>query len=89
MAIAGNHVFHERTKHINIDCHIVHEKLCQGLIKLLFVSSSNKVVDGFTKPLSAPQFRHFTSKLGIQNPSLRGYWEMKLTTQEEGDNTEG
>lgn len=67
VAIAENHVFHERTKHIEIDCHIVREKLAQGLIKILSVSSSNQVADGFTKSLSAPMFQHFKSKLGTQD----------------------
>ena len=63
--IAANPVFHERTKHLNIDCHYTRDKLLEGFLQTAYVSFKEQLADIMTKPLSEFQHHYLCSRLGL------------------------
>ena len=62
--IASNPIFHERTKHIEVDCHFIREKIASGCMATSFVNSNDQLADIFTKSLRGPRIKYICNKLG-------------------------
>ncbi|RVX10210.1 Retrovirus-related Pol polyprotein from transposon RE2 [Vitis vinifera] len=62
--IASNPIFHERTKHIEVDCHFIREKIASGCVATSFVNSNDQLADIFTKSLRGPKIKYICNKLG-------------------------
>ncbi|RVW55201.1 Retrovirus-related Pol polyprotein from transposon RE2 [Vitis vinifera] len=65
--IASNPVFHERTKHIEVDCHFIREKIASGCVATSFVNSNDQLADIFTKSLRGLRIKYICNKFDAYN----------------------
>ena len=60
-----NTLFHDKSKHIEIQYFYIMDMVQKGAIKLHYVSTDEKIADILSKPLSKMKLEHFCNKLGV------------------------
>ena len=63
--IVANPIFHESTKHNEIDYHFIREHIQSGIIATKYFSTQFQLADIFTKALGHDRFQFLLRKLGI------------------------
>ena len=65
--IAKTLVHHDKTKHVELDCHFIKEKIEEDILDLIHTSTYLQVVDVLMKVFSRVKFEEWTSKLEMIN----------------------
>ncbi|GKD47455.1 retrovirus-related pol polyprotein from transposon TNT 1-94 [Tanacetum coccineum] len=63
--LSRNHVFHERTKHINVRYHFIREVLETKTVKVLNVGTAHNAADALTKVVPGLKFQHCLELLNV------------------------
>lgn len=64
---ANNHVFHEKTNHIETDCHSIQDIVMTKQIVTFYVASEAQNSDIFTKTLSHKSYSILCNNLGMND----------------------
>ena len=72
ISLAKNLIFHQRTKHVEIQAHFIKEKVLDDIIHLEYCPSTLNSADLFTKPLSEAQFNKLRDSIGLVKLPSRG-----------------
>ncbi|MCO5607973.1 hypothetical protein L7F22_062175 [Adiantum nelumboides] len=64
-ALANNHVFHSKSKHIEVRYHVIRDVLAGKRIELVKVHTDDNTADALTKSLALERFAHCIERMGV------------------------
>ena len=65
--ITSNLVFNKRTKHIEVDCHFIREKMLSSCIVISYINTNDQLANILTKSLKSPHIGFICNKLDAYN----------------------
>jgi hypothetical protein len=63
--LSENHVFHDKSKHIEIKYHYIRYMVQRGVVEIQYISTDEHIVDILTKPLFRVMYEYFRDKIGV------------------------
>ena len=60
-------MFHDKSKHININYHYIRDIVQRGVVKLHYVATNKQIADVLNNLFSRVKFEYFREKHGILN----------------------
>ena len=71
MKLSENPVFHDRSKHVEIQYHYIQDMVERRAVQLQYIPTNDQIADILTKTLPKGKFVYFRDRLGVQeNASL-------------------
>ena len=65
IALAKEHQYHARTKHIDIRFHFIRWIIEEGRLRLIYCPTEDMVANALTKALPSAKVKHFAMELGL------------------------
>jgi hypothetical protein len=63
--LSENHVFSDKSKHIEIKYHYIQDMVQKGVVELQYISTDEQIANILTKSLSRVKYEYFRDKLGV------------------------
>lgn len=68
IALANDHQYHTRTKHIDICFHFIQWVINNNKLCLIYCPTADMIANTLTKGLPSPKVKHFAVELGLCSP---------------------
>ena len=67
IVIVHNPILHDRTKHVEVDKHVIKEKIEEGVIYMSYIPTAKQITNVLTKGLYKRQFDYLVGKLTMED----------------------